>query len=232
MRTPQLMQTLLVVILMLCGYLYLLQIVTRRASNKNAITVLAIVLFFIYAVLSGALIIILSTLGSIELILMALLLLFASIALCMALYGMIRDFRLLNKGMLAVFLVYVFALAYITFLSRETRERTVILMVPFASLTEAIRTHNAEEINHMLLNVALFVPMGMLFPMIYPEKLSTIFFVLPMGMMCTTLIESLQLILRLGHCDIDDIIANTLGTLLGYLFYLIYRRFQRGTDIE
>ena len=29
MRTPQLMQTVLVVILMLCGYLYLLQIISR-----------------------------------------------------------------------------------------------------------------------------------------------------------------------------------------------------------
>ena len=221
------MQSILIVILMLCGYLYLLQVVTRRTPNKNSLTLVAIVLLMIYTVLSGALILILSTLGSVELILMALLLLFATVALCMAVYGMLRDFRKLNKGILAVFLVYLLALTYITFLSRETRSQTVIKMVPFASLTDAMRSRSSEKLNHMLLNVALFVPMGLLFPMIYPEKLSTIFFVLPMGMMFTTLIESLQLILRLGNCVIDDIIANTLGTLLGFLFYAIFRRFRR-----
>ena len=225
------MQTILIVILMLCGYLYLLQIVTRRTANKNSLTLAAVVLLVIYSAITGALILILRTLGSAEMILMAFLLLFASISLGLAVYGMCRDFRKLNKGMLAVFLVYVLALAYITFFSREVREETVIKLVPFNSFAKALRTHSPDTINHLLLNIALFVPMGLLFPMIYPEKLSTIFFVLPIGLMCTTLIESLQLILRLGHCDIDDIIANTLGTLLGYLFYKISRSlFRDGRD--
>lgn len=221
------MQSILIVILLLCGYLYLLQIVTRRTANKNSLTLVAFVLLLIYAAISGALILILSTLGSVEMILLALMLLFASVSLFLTIYGLIRDFRKLNKGMLAVFLVYMFALAYITFFSREVRDQTVITIVPFNSFAKALRTHSPDAINHLLLNVALFIPMGLLLPMIYPEKLASIFFVLPMGMMCTTLIESIQLILRLGNCDIDDIIANTLGTLLGYLIYLLFRRFYR-----
>jgi glycopeptide antibiotics resistance protein len=38
------------------------------------------------------------------------------------------------------------------------------------------------------------------------------------------LIEILQLIFYLGTCDIDDLILNVLGSLLGYGVYRLFKR--------
>ncbi len=232
MNKQQTMQIILIAMILLCGYLYLWQLVTKHASNRNrsALTVMAVVLLMLYVFLTGALMLVLSRLGSMEMILMALLMLIASVALCLSVYGILRDFRSLNKGMLALFLVYMLAMSYITYFSRDVRRHSVIMMVPFAALKSALKSGSQEALNHLMLNVAMFVPLGMLLPAVCPQKLARLRFVLPIAMMCTTLIESLQLITRMGDCDIDDIIANTSGAVIGYFLYKLYRRFSHSRD--
>ena len=54
-----------------------------------------------------------------------------------------------------------------------------------------------------------------------------IFAVLGIGVMLSTIIESCQLIFRLGNCDVDDILANTFGALLGLVLYKIVHHSSR-----
>ena len=42
-----------------------------------------------------------------------------------------------------------------------------------------------------------------------------------------SIIESCQLIFRLGNCDVDDILANTFGALLGLVLYKIVHHSSR-----
>ena len=42
-------------------------------------------------------------------------------------------------------------------------------------------------------------------------------------------IELTQLVTRRGSCDVDDVILNTLGGLLGYLLFALSRRLARRT---
>ncbi len=77
----------------------------------------------------------------------------------------------------------------------------------------------------MLMNVAMFVPMGMLLPAVYPDKLNKLLYAFAIGMMATTIIETTQYMLHLGQYDIDDMIANTAGALVGFVFYRIYDHF-------
>ena len=69
-------------------------------------------------------------------------------------------------------------------------------------------------------NVLVFVPFGFFLPMAsrYRNFLSTVFwsFALSLG------VEIFQLFSRLGSFDIDDIILNTLGGILGHILYAIY----------
>ena len=43
------------------------------------------------------------------------------------------------------------------------------------------------------------------------------------GFVVTLGVETLQLVLRVGSFDVDDILLNTLGTVFGYLLGAVYR---------
>ena len=40
----------------------------------------------------------------------------------------------------------------------------------------------------------------------------------------------IQLITRVGCCDVDDVILNTLGGMLGYLCYWIWRKYKHESE--
>ena len=79
-----------------------------------------------------------------------------------------------------------------------------------------------------LLNIVLFLPMGFLCPVIsvkcqHPAKC------LLMGTALTVFVETGQMFTMYRATDIDDLAANILGTLLGYL---VYRVVFRGDSIR
>lgn len=65
----------------------------------------------------------------------------------------------------------------------------------------------------MLVNIVMFLPMGVLFK-IKDTKLK---YTLAAGFIVSLLIESAQFILKRGVFDVDDLILNTLGTLFGFI---------------
>lgn len=72
-----------------------------------------------------------------------------------------------------------------------------------------------------LLNVALFLPLGFLLPLIWPEN-DRFGRALLFGVALSLLIELSQL-LNIRSTDIDDLLLNTLGALLGFLLFRLYR---------
>lgn len=64
-------------------------------------------------------------------------------------------------------------------------------------------------------NCIWFIPLGMLVPYLFQSKRKW-WLVTGIGMLVSTSIEILQYILCTGVTDIDDIIFNALGTLIGY----------------
>jgi len=40
-------------------------------------------------------------------------------------------------------------------------------------------------------------------------------------------IELVQLITKVGSCDVDDIILNTLGGVIGYILWFIYTKLRK-----
>ena len=76
-------------------------------------------------------------------------------------------------------------------------------------------------------NVIAFMPLGFFIPGISRRHVNGFFVVLCCFTMSLT-VEILQLVTKLGCCDVDDLILNTLGGLLGYLIYFVIHRFVRG----
>lgn len=65
-------------------------------------------------------------------------------------------------------------------------------------------------------NVAVFVPFGIALP--YLLKLRLMRF-LVIFMVALVTLELLQLVLHRGSFDIDDVLLNTIGAMMGYMSY-------------
>ena len=72
------------------------------------------------------------------------------------------------------------------------------------------------------LNVVMFLPLGFLIPTIW-EELGKLRYILAAGCGLSALIEVSQL-LSLRGTDVDDVIMNTLGAVLGFGLYKLWDR--------
>lgn len=69
-------------------------------------------------------------------------------------------------------------------------------------------------------NVLAFTPFGYLLPLL-DKKYRSFFFVFFLSMLFSVSIEVVQMLLKVGIFDVDDILLNTVGGIAGYLFYAI-----------
>ena len=91
---------------------------------------------------------------------------------------------------------------------------------PRAALSH-IEVVKPEDITQVYMNIMLFVPMGYLLP--YTSRWFRNRVRIRPVLACfliAFLIENLQLIFRLGLYDLDDLVSNTIGGLIGELLYL------------
>lgn len=73
-------------------------------------------------------------------------------------------------------------------------------------------------------NVICFMPFGFLFPTISKSKvIKNVISVTILAMLFSLLIETAQLITKVGAFDVDDIFLNTVGGFLGYIVLKLTR---------
>ena len=71
-------------------------------------------------------------------------------------------------------------------------------------------------------NILIFAPLGFLIPMSSKNKVTRNFFVVTLlAIMFSGTIEVIQILTKVGAFDIDDIILNTAGAIIGYIVYAI-----------
>lgn len=124
--------------------------------------------------------------------------------------------RSTNRKMLLLFGVYFCIVAYVTIFMRIGSVDSSILTTPFDDLQQAFIQRDPEVAQHFFLNVAMFVPFGYLIPATNPKYLRKWSFAMMGGLVASTVIEGCQMLFQLGQSDVDDIIANTLGAVIGY----------------
>ena len=94
-------------------------------------------------------------------------------------------------------------------------------LVPLRQFVIAFRygSNNAGGVWQFLLNIIMFVPLGLLLPVVF-KKMRSWRAVFAVSFALSLATELLQLISYRGT-DIDDVIANTLGGLCGFALYLL-----------
>lgn len=81
-------------------------------------------------------------------------------------------------------------------------------------------SNNARMVWQILLNILMFAPLGFLLPIVFPKKCKNFLIVFATSFAFSFSTEILQLLTSRG-ADIDDLISNTLGGILGFALYVI-----------
>lgn len=221
------MQYLLIGLLLLLGYYFIYQFFLKRTAGKSTLPVAALILFLIYAAISAVLIAAFNRFGSPRTTLMLLLSLMSMIGFCVLFYFFLQNVHQIRAIPALLLLLYLGVVSYVTVFSRKEGSQTDILL-GVSYLSRAIRERSFKWLEHPLLNIGLFIPVGFLFTAIYPKKLNKAGLVIPFGLMLSVMIETTQMLLQNGQCDMEDLITNALGAYLGMIIYrLIYAQQRR-----
>ena len=94
-------------------------------------------------------------------------------------------------------------------------------LIPFASIVHLLReTPSAVAIDNIVGNLVLFAPLGALLPLLF-DRLRRPVPLLWRVATISLLIETVQYLTRARSVDIDDVILNTTGAMIGYGAYRI-----------
>lgn len=157
------------------------------------------------------------------------------IAYMIAKIGAIRKWesdKVIRIHSLGLYVSYTATLLVLTFIAREKRTDGLIYLIPFENFAMIIKNgypwYYDNIVRNTVINAVLFVPLGVLGAEILRKKIAL---AVIGGFTISLVIELMQLVTQLGVFDVDDLLFNTLGTLLGIglfaLCRLIYRRIAK-----
>jgi glycopeptide antibiotics resistance protein len=126
----------------------------------------------------------------------------------------------------AVLLVAVAAVIVYATLIRTSAYSAVNLHL-FRAFREAWNNYSLQNWLNLLLNVAMFVPVGLLLPIIF-KAFECWYVTVGTGIAASAAIELIQLCSGRGLCDVDDVAANVIGTAIGYCLVMIFIRARGG----
>lgn len=129
--------------------------------------------------------------------------------------GLREGFRYIKLLLLSE---WVFLILWICLIIRASIAERRINLIPLSSyfdIAEHKYLMEATAIN--VLNVILFIPVGLLLG--FGIREITWKTVLLSGLSLSLLVELLQFIFKRGLCEIDDVIHNLLGCIVGFALY-------------
>ena len=125
---------------------------------------------------------------------------------------------------------YFLILTYIVFFARRRRHsyHHALNLVPLKVFFDSKENSDTSFINYysnLVGNIILFLPYPIILILVFKiHKFSTIIF---LSLFLSFTIELLQYIFQVGVADIDDIILNTIGAVIGYVCYSIFDKWLK-----
>lgn len=78
-------------------------------------------------------------------------------------------------------------------------------------------------------NVVAFLPLGFFLPIMY-RKCRSFFYTVFFCFEFSLIVETIQLVSKVGSFDVDDLLLNTIGGAIGYLCFTILNYMRRKHD--
>jgi glycopeptide antibiotics resistance protein len=149
-----------------------------------------------------------------------------------------REVPRTNILLYLIFSIYFCALIYITLGNRELGSRDDARWIPFLNIFQVDGRLNIFGFVLMFLNIVLFIPYGFIITLIQRNSISLYRFLLVLvdSLLVSAAIEVVQRITKLGFFEIEDIICNTFGGIIGWIMASIgiylYHLHQEKTRIS
>lgn len=114
-------------------------------------------------------------------------------------------------------IVYAATLLILAFFSREPGSRTGVSLRLFDTWGSTMQAHA-----FFIENILMFIPFGIFLPLL-SDRFKTFFRCTSAAFLCSFILEIAQLITGRGFCQLDDVVTNTIGGMIGYAAYHIWR---------
>ena len=135
--------------------------------------------------------------------------------------------QMIKSALWVLFVAYSVVLVYVLFFSRRAQMNYPIPeyfekfsnFVPLKTISNYIRLLPKGYVTLAWANVfgnfILFLPMGMMIPCVF-KKIDRFWKVVLLNFAIILCVEMLQCVFRVGVIDVDDVILNISGAMLGY----------------
>lgn len=154
-----------------------------------------------------------------ELFIIALIVLVSSLLFSIGMKGFRRGMRY-STGVLLI--EYICLIYCSTVFFRNVRRSVQYDYMPFWSYQAYFDGREPNALIENMMNILVFVPIGLLLGLLAKSK--TFVRVTILGACISIGIEFLQLIFKKGFSELDDVMHNTLGCVLGYGILIIIKK--------
>ena len=101
----------------------------------------------------------------------------------------------------------------------------------FESYRSAFALRTPGQILQLALNVILYIPLGMFLPCCF-RLFEKVRYTVLTAFLCSVCIETIQGLFRIGLFEVDDILNNTLGALIGVILYQLIVKVKERWESE
>ena len=137
-------------------------------------------------------------------------------------YRRYRRTRWWKTATVVLLTVWTGAVLAHTLLNRGEEGATVSL-IPLQTYITVLQGGEKELLRSAFMNVLLFYPGGLLMVSLFPKWRTTVV----MGLVLASIsIEVCQYFFRLGFVEVDDILHNALGAVLGAVAFRQFKRYE------
>ncbi|SCJ60757.1 Predicted integral membrane protein [uncultured Clostridium sp.] len=145
---------------------------------------------------------------------------------------------ILREIFINLFFIYFLMIIYFTFfkggiLHLDLQMRSYANIIPLVETIKMFQNNFmglGNSLYNVLGNILLFFPFGFAIPLLF-ENHNKLFKVTLYGFIASFSIELLQYLTCTNFTDIDDVIFNTVGTLIGFLIFNLFIFLVRKTTI-
>lgn len=118
----------------------------------------------------------------------------------------------------ALFIGYIVFVCELTIIGRGSSHFLQMNLQPFSGYIDSWKKYSLRDLQNCIFNILMFVPLGVFLPLLFPKfKLFKWLFLVVVS--ATLSIETYQTLTGAGIFELDDLINNSIGGIIGYQLY-------------
>lgn len=140
------------------------------------------------------------------------------------------DFHTAVRQLVRAALIYYCFVLYAVLISKnlvfQRDYGNILNLIPFRTISQELDGFSLRLFGNLVGNIILFIPLGIMLPAV-KDGFQKFYICIPVICVFSLFVEMIQYLTRSGSADIDDMILNTVGGLIGFTLYKIVSQMIR-----